>query len=363
MDYDDEYDQAQQYEDELYKDSSDKSESSDEVDSEIEDTILSHIHYSTNVYKKAGTTPITPAGDQESNDTFLDSTDIPGPTTPSSVPPNGYLAVTPTAAEDYFRAVNQGTELDSESEEGLIKGAKKASATTAGAGIIGSKASDHKRPVEDEEESRYSVERKKEIPKNTWSQHAESPQGPADESAGTDSEGSEAEQSIGSASINEISDDDETEGAPQLKKMRLIDDAEGLNEHVLDLGASMKDLEDEANNYDLDTELGHLEDEKFKGHSRYYMGPKDQKSKSLIVCHRCDKVGHIGRDCTTVVCNVCGAKDEHATKDCPHSICYNCRKKGHVAINCPYERGYAFKNYCRTCGSKEHATEVYTASC
>ncbi|KAI8362171.1 hypothetical protein B0O80DRAFT_94553 [Mortierella sp. GBAus27b] len=288
MDYEDDDDgQYQQYEDELYKDPSSDSEGSDELNSDLEDTMLSHVYYSTNVYKKAAAaSSAKQAGDQ-------DNSSVSGANRASQ---NDQLAIPRTPAEDYHQAISRETEQDSESDD-----------NNADDGDDGSDS--------------------------------------GDSGNGDDEEDNEDDEE----------DDDTLEAKSRVKRARYLESTEPteqLDEHVLDLGATADDDGDETN-YDLKAELGHLEDENFKGRSRYYL---DEKERSLA-CHRCGLSGHLSRNCTTKICNTCGAKGDHTFTDCPFAVCYNCQKKGHLSSNCPYPRGYGVRNFCDKCGLNNHVTE------
>ncbi|KAF9207341.1 hypothetical protein BGZ49_000645 [Haplosporangium sp. Z 27] len=239
MEYeDDEYDQYQQYEDELYKDASEESESDGEVDSDLEDNMLAHIHYSTNVYKNVGPGTSKSSEDQTGNKSISNN----GAT-------DSHLAASPTAAEDYFKSVNQGNELDSETEEGIIKSSSRANKTAAATINVGKKSNDKDVDLDKEiEESRYSAE-KKDTRKNKWSQQA------IVEGIHSSNENSGEEES-------EESDGDEQSTSGDDPKIQEYESQ--LDQHVIDLGASRNDTQDNTNDYDLDVELGHLEDEDFK---------------------------------------------------------------------------------------------------
>ncbi|KAI1313848.1 hypothetical protein EDD11_002449 [Mortierella claussenii] len=349
MDYDDDdYDQYRQYEDELYRDASEQSESENELDSELEDNMLAHIHYSTDVYKKVGNNNNnnnnSNAAETDDGQEIAGSVEVGDTTTRAS---NRHLTTSPNAAEDYFKAVNQGTELDSDNdEEGIVKSSRSKSSTNTTATKAGSRArsrSESRKSTpdfqgsEDEEESRYNVEKKKDASNKSWSRHATLKADDHSNSSGADenddqSDDSEdedqpADQLRSGTSSSSDSDADEDDVYSEFE----LEESE-LDQHVLDLSKPSIDANSAGNTYDLKRELGHLEEEEFKGRSRYYMEPTKERE---ILCHRCNKPGHLSRDCTRLVCTICGAVDDHAVIDCPLSVCFNCRKKGHIADDCP----------------------------
>ncbi|KAG0048054.1 hypothetical protein BGZ83_006942 [Gryganskiella cystojenkinii] len=332
MDYeDDDYDRYQQEEDELYKDESENSEASDEVDSELEDTLMGHIHYSTNVYQKIGkattkASASTPSESKSAVNSITSST--------TSAPKNGHLAA--SGAEDYFRAVNQGSELDDGSDLGLLNSRQQQKSLSSFApgwvAINDNKINEKKADLKEEEESRYSVEKKRKGNKKNSSSHFI-----IDDSGSEDSEAEslDSDMSMSDDGSNkklqtetiereegehieedELQQDDESKDEDEREE----GSGDSLNEHVLEIGSTAENSDDDVNDYDLEKELGHLEDEEFK-------------------------------------CTVCGAKDEHVSQECPLSVCFNCNKKGHIAEKCPKPRGYGRYADCRKCGSTRHATE------
>ncbi|KAF9928298.1 hypothetical protein BGZ65_006341, partial [Modicella reniformis] len=123
---------------------------------------------------------------------------------------------------------------------------------------------------------------------------------------------------------------------PRVKRPR-YDDGEQLDEYVLDLKAAVGAIGDEASKYDLDAELGHLEDEDFKGRSRYYLEIKTRKE----LCGRCNQPGHYGRDCETLVdCPTAWREyvvESKESREFNH-FCYNCSKSGHFGDECREQR-------------------------
>lgn len=167
---------------------------------------------------------------------------------------NGRLAASPTPAEDYFKSVNQGNELDSENDEGVIKSSSRNKNQTASIINTGKKSSNQRDAGFDDQnnESRYSVE-KKESTKHNWSQHAIAEINSNNESE-TEGEEYSSNGSIDGRAAGEEESSDEAKVA--------IEDLQ-LDQHVLDLGARVDDTQEETN-YDLNAELGHLDNEDFK---------------------------------------------------------------------------------------------------
>ncbi|KAG0246430.1 hypothetical protein BGX31_002084, partial [Mortierella sp. GBA43] len=336
MDYEDDDDgQYQQYEDELYKDPSSDSEGSDELNSDLEDTMLSHVYYSTNVYKKAAAaSSAKQAGDQ-------DNSSVSGANRASQ---NDQLAIPRTPAEDYHQAISRETEQDSESDDNATKKASKDTVIPRQRDV-----EERIEPKDQEEESRYNVKKRLPNQKAEWNSHVNASKtnkssdsrrndpsdNGEDNNADDGDDGSDSGDS-GNGDDEEDNEDDEEdddtlEAKSRVKRARYLESTEPteqLDEHVLDLGATADDDGDETN-YDLKAELGHLEDENFKGRSRYYL---DEKERSLA-CHRCGLSGHLSRNCTTKI------------------------KKGHLSSNCPYPRGYGVRNFCDKCGLNNHVTE------
>ncbi|KAF9433259.1 hypothetical protein BGZ76_009688 [Entomortierella beljakovae] len=319
MEYeDDDYDQYQQYEDEIYRDASEESQSGSDVDSELEDNMLAHIHYSTNVYKKVNNNAAKP----------VEPTVIQAPIDEKSG--TNSLAAPPTPAEDYFKSVNEGNELDSEGEESIIKASsysKTSDASTKNENKEGIqlKNGDINDPDDD---SRYNVEKKIHTRKSKWNQS-------------TSVDGEDEDSSDDDSKVVTRQDHNTTTD--------VLSEETELNQHVIDFGAT-EDNSDE-DKYDVEAKLGHLEDEDFKGRTRYYL----EKRERDFLCFKCGKPGHIGRECTVMLCYVCGAVDSHYTRNCPVSQCFNCKQTGHILETCPFPRG-SYQN-CQTCYSKDHITD------
>ncbi|KAK3845367.1 MAG: hypothetical protein J3R72DRAFT_41591 [Linnemannia gamsii] len=332
MDYDDDdgYDQYRQYEDDLYKDESDESNASDEVDSEVEDTMLGHIHYSTNVYKKIG----AEAKSTEDQDTgsLTDNKNGQGS--------NGLLAKANAPAEDYFKSTTQGTEADSDNDQ--EDGALSLPNGTPTINISDDDGED------EEEESKYKVERKRDTQNGPNGKQANSTGSGSDSDMDLSDSDSE---SVPHESIVILDDDeqDENDVVSDDDYAQSEDGDESLDEHVLDLTKTISAGQEDDNDYDPDAELGHLDDKKFQGRGRYYL-----EEAPARLCHKCQLPGHLSRDCNTMRCHICGALDSHLAKFCPVSTCYKCNKTGHIAADCR-ERGYGKR--CEKCGSSTHASE------
>lgn len=180
--------------------------------------------------------------------------------TAASTPKNGHLAV--SGAEDYFRAVNQGTELDDGMDQGNLGNQ---SNTVNGAQSITKRKRDGDDGDDDEdedEESRYSVEKKDgKSKKSSWNEQVS-----ASRTTGEGANGSDSDMSISSNSEERDSGvgDEEDEVSSDGSDMLEDSDEDALDEHVLDIGSSTENIDGTDNNYDLNTELGHLDDVDFK---------------------------------------------------------------------------------------------------
>lgn len=86
---------------------------------------------------------------------------------------------------------------------------------------------------------------------------------------------------------------------------------------------------------------------------RYYTTDKN------IRCKNCDKQGHLFKDCPTPkkspVCCLCGEKD-HFLNSCPERPCTNCSLPGHFYREC-IERPY-WKKHCHRCEMRGHYADA-----
>lgn len=311
MDYEDEDDQYRQYEDEMYKDVSEEGEDSDEIESDVEANLLGHIHYSSDLSKTLGM--------QNGAKTDTNTSESEGS---PMAPFPGHLADPAPPAEDYFKS---GHEQENGNEQ-----------------VSRPLSSKHRLDDEDdegdEEESRYSVPKKRDS-KNT-SQASPSKLDLSDGSDADsvadfeDSQGEEYEGSESDAIIDEVKHE-----------------LQELQEHVIDMASLMNGTAPEVGDAPA-TDLTHLDDEKFKGRGRYYIEPEASRDR----CYICGKTGHQQKNCTTTRCYVCGAIGEHSPDQCPEAMCYKCRRKGHISVNCPQPRNQGFSG-CTECYSNDHVAE------
>lgn len=185
--------------------------------------------------------------------------------TAASTPRNGHLAA--SGGEDYFRAVNQGTELDDALDHGILSNQSNRS-------ISKRKHESEEDDDDDNEESRYNFDKKNtgsqkkswrdsSSEKRTNGQNVESGNESSDSDMSMSGESEDHSESIingvepEEGEILSLDDSDEQENGKD-------DTNDALDEHVLEIGSAMEDGTDADNNYDLDTELGHLEDKDFK---------------------------------------------------------------------------------------------------
>ncbi|KAG0292377.1 hypothetical protein BGZ96_004181 [Linnemannia gamsii] len=319
MDYDDDdYDQYRQYEDEMYKDQSEESEASDEVDSELEDTMLGHIHYSTNVYKKIGT-GATSVDNQETDSSNEDE---------DSEGSSGHLAEANTPAEDYFKSTKQGAEEDSDTEQRSSKSSLPN--RTSAIQVLDDGEDD------EEEESKYKVERKRDIQMNSSVANTQGGQnGKSVSKANGTGSGSDSDMDL---SESDGEDDSRQESAVVLDNEEDTvsdgDDAqfgvdrEGLDEHFLDLTKTVSGGQEDDNDYDPDAELGHLDDKKFQDCT--------ERNTYGNRCHKCGSHSHATEDCPTVW-RVYVLSSESTPNDVVQ-YCYNCASLGHFGDGCPKRR-------------------------
>lgn len=86
-----------------------------------------------------------------------------------------------------------------------------------------------------------------------------------------------------------------------------------------------------------------------------------------VKCHRCGKVGHIGKECPAPpeafhFCYNCG-KEGHGSEECPepkvatnYKVCRNCGEMGHFASECTLPK-HEVKKPCPVCGKYGHTQE------
>ncbi|KAF9274408.1 hypothetical protein BGZ74_004361, partial [Mortierella antarctica] len=229
---------------------------------------------------------------------------------------SGQLAELAAPTESYFRAGTPSTEQENGNEQASEPLSTK-----------------HRLGEDDEEESRYSVTKKRDS-KNTLAQVSPSKLDISDESDAD--------------SVADFEDEEEGyEGSDD--EDDIVEDKQEMQEHVIDLASLMNGTAPEVGDAPA-TDLSHLEDEKFKGRGRYYIEPEVSRAQ----CYICGQTGHQQRNCTTTRCYVCGAVGEHSPDQCPESMCYKCRRKGHISVNCPQPRGFSG---CSECYSYDHVAE------
>ncbi|KAF7301653.1 hypothetical protein MIND_00730800 [Mycena indigotica] len=94
---------------------------------------------------------------------------------------------------------------------------------------------------------------------------------------------------------------------------------------------------------------------------RYYEEdePEDNK-RTKTICKKCGEEGHTKDKCTVLICQTCGARDEHSTRSCNVSKhCFSCGMRGHVRQDCPNSNAqsrYERLHDCERCGAPSHLT-------
>ncbi|KAI9504072.1 hypothetical protein BX070DRAFT_234121 [Coemansia spiralis] len=105
-----------------------------------------------------------------------------------------------------------------------------------------------------------------------------------------------------------------------------------------------------------DNEYDYLDEAEIQGRNRYFMEEKE------MVCRKCHKSGHVAKECTTVTCMVCG-HEGHETKNCKltGNVCHRCNMRGHIAVDCPMRSGKRRERQrttgCERCNSRSHHTD------
>ena len=159
--------------------------------------------------------------------------------------------------------MNQGTELDDGMDQGILS--NKSDPVNGSQSITKRKRDDEDEEgmvdEDEEEESRYSVEKKDgNSKKSSWNEQVSAPRTTKEGADGSDSDMSISSTSEGKDSgVGDEEDEVTSNGSDMLEGS---DDA--LDEHVLDIGSSTENVDGADNNYDLNTELGHLDDVDFK---------------------------------------------------------------------------------------------------
>lgn len=92
-----------------------------------------------------------------------------------------------------------------------------------------------------------------------------------------------------------------------------------------------------------------------RGKGRYFGTEEQQKEvEEVPLCHKCQEPGHLAHECTALICDSCGKRNAHITKECPErSRCSNCMQFGHKRNTCPNKH---VNNHlpCSQCGSRIH---------
>ncbi|ORY06297.1 hypothetical protein K493DRAFT_296044 [Basidiobolus meristosporus CBS 931.73] len=276
------YDAYRQYEDDMYH--SDNTDASGEkVDSDIEDTLLSHVYYTPKSQKS------TPAqGNPSSEKRFPDST-------PSKI--GNPFSNTSPEEETASDSSQESSDSDQESDTkySLSKKSKKQEVSSEN---------------DSSEDSDSSVE---------WDESREEERKEIVPKAETSIEPPPTEESDGATALNKTSIQ-HTE--PLMITQVITPNKNVIPEYQPD---SSKVSEDEYE---------YLEDADIKGKNRYFMEPDSGKKGQA--CYICKEHGHLARDCTVLKCFICG-EEGHTSRDClfTSEICHNCNKRGHRARECP----------------------------
>lgn len=100
-----------------------------------------------------------------------------------------------------------------------------------------------------------------------------------------------------------------------------------------------------------DTNEGLIE---MRGQGRYFGNFDEDEVQQL--CNRCGKSGHKMAQCKAIICDTCGEKEKHTTKDCPKSKrCSKCGSVGHLRVDCTERR--ARGPHCDKCDLRTHNSD------
>lgn len=99
-----------------------------------------------------------------------------------------------------------------------------------------------------------------------------------------------------------------------------------------------------------DTNEGLVE---MRGEGRYFGSIEDDVERK---CKKCGKTGHLARACSLIVCDSCGEKNDHLSRNCPKSKrCSRCGQIGHLRSDCKEK---AVPIYCHRCKLRTHTEET-----
>lgn len=106
--------------------------------------------------------------------------------------------------------------------------------------------------------------------------------------------------------------------------------------------------------------LADLDPEELKLQVRYFFLGKtveDVDRSRPVKCLICTREGHISKFCDSLICNVCGNRSEHNTKNCPRIVrCSRCQEPGHGSSSCQ-RKVLPREVTCGWCELKGHVEE------
>lgn len=89
-----------------------------------------------------------------------------------------------------------------------------------------------------------------------------------------------------------------------------------------------------------------------RSEGRYFGDAEPEEVAERNKCRICGALDHFAAKCKVVICDTCGEKGVHKTKDCPKSKrCSKCGGFGHLSRDCKERRG---RVKCFRCESMEH---------
>ncbi|ORX57307.1 hypothetical protein BCR36DRAFT_409614 [Piromyces finnis] len=331
MDYYDEYDRdLMEYEDELYKDPAEESGEEDEIDSEIEDKLLSAIHYSSDLIgnKQQEKSSSQNRKNELSSDTLSNS---------KKVVENDNEIIDNNNKNNLQKpkVINSANVIPAP----IYNEAKTKSISKSDLSNIYNLDSEEENDDENDEDVSNNIKKvdddsDSEIDSKIGLSNSSLNNIKQDSITNTDSNFSEDKievfEDFTNQPLNNITTVEDTEESENLQKEASDNDSMDYITHVIlpnsfdeQKSVTASPVVDENFEEDLDNK---------KGTTRYFA----PQAKKEVVCYFCRQTGHLSIDCDQkkTLCPIC--KDNHDPLKCPYSnACLKCACIGHQSRDCP----------------------------